>query len=168
MAQGSRPDRVGEQIREEVSSLLLREVRDPGIGLVTLTRVKVSPDLQFVRIFYTQMGDEKARKETKRALERATPFLRRKIGDAIRLRRVPELRFEFDESVEHQERIERILLELQEERKARAEAGQGPDAQGPAEDAEPGQGPTAENQGDSPDFGPEALGPGPEKKDSSS
>jgi len=148
MAQGSRPDRVGEQIREEVSTLLLREVRDPGIGLVTLTRVKVSPDLQFVRIFYTQMGDEKARKETKRALERATPFLRRKIGDSIRLRRVPELRFEFDESVEHQERIERILLELQAERDQRA--------------GEAGEGPTALGQGDSPDPGSEAPGPGPD------
>jgi ribosome-binding factor A len=168
MAQGSRPDRVGEQIREEVSTLLLREVRDPGIGLVTLTRVKVSPDLQFVRIFYTQMGDEKARKETKRALERATPFLRRKIGDSIRLRRVPELRFEFDESVEHQERIERILLDLEEERKARAEQGQGPPAQGPGENAEQGEGPTAENQSDSPDPGPGAQGSGPREPRSGS
>ena len=62
MAQGSRPDRVGEEIRQELSTLLLREVHDPGIGFVTLTRVKVSPDLQLVRVYYTQLGDEKARK----------------------------------------------------------------------------------------------------------
>lgn len=123
MAQGSRPERVGEQIRQEISELLLSEVHDPGIGLVTLTRVKVSPDLQLVRVYYTQMGDEKARTETRRALERATPFLRRQLGSRIRLRRVPELRFEFDESVESQERIERILLDLKAEREERAQAG---------------------------------------------
>ena len=119
MPQGSRPDRVAEQVRQEVSQLLLSEVHDPGIGLVTLTRVKVSPDLQLVRVYYTQMGDEKARAETRRALERATPFLRRQLGQRIQLRRVPELRFEFDTSVENQERIERILLELQAEREQR-------------------------------------------------
>ena len=120
MPQGSRPERVAEQVRQEVSELLLSEVHDPGIGLVTLTRVKVSPDLQLVRVYYTQMGDEKARAETRRALERATPFLRRLLGQRIQLRRVPELRFEFDTSVENQERIERILLELQAEREQRS------------------------------------------------
>ena len=119
MAQGSRPERVGEEIREEIATLLVREVKDPGIGFITLTRVKVSPDLQLVRIFYTTLGDEKSRKETEKALARATPFLRRQIGARVRLRRVPELRFEFDRNVEHQDRIEKILLDLQAEREAR-------------------------------------------------
>jgi len=122
MAQGMRPDRVGEEIRQEIGRLLAREVRDPAIGFVTLTRVKVSPDLQLARIYYTLMGDEKARRETQRALERATPFLRRHIGALMRLRRVPELRFHFDQSVEHQDRIERILLDLADERRTREEA----------------------------------------------
>jgi len=119
MAQGSRPDRVGEEIRKELAQLLSREVHDPGIGLITLTRVKVSPDLQLARAYYTILGDEKAKEETDKALTRATPFLRRQIGARIRLRRVPELRFEFDRSVENQDRIERILLDLQAERDAR-------------------------------------------------
>jgi ribosome-binding factor A len=119
MGQGSRPDRVGEELRQELSLLLLREVHDPGIGLVTLTRVKVSPDLQMARVYYTSIGDDKARAETKKALDRATPFLRRQIGSRIRLRRVPEIRFEFDKSVENQDRIEKILLDLEEERQAR-------------------------------------------------
>ena len=117
--QGSRPDRVGEQIRQELSQLLLSDVHDPGIGLITLTRVKVSPDLQLARVYYTLMGDDRARSETKRALDRATPFLRRQIGSRIRLRRVPELQFHFDESVEAQDRLERILLELEAERQSR-------------------------------------------------
>ncbi|HEY7473831.1 MAG TPA: 30S ribosome-binding factor RbfA [Vicinamibacterales bacterium] len=121
--QGSRPERVAEQIRQEISALLLSEVHDPGIGLVTLTRVKVSPDLQLGRVYYTQMGDEMAKQVTSRALERATPFLRRQLGSRIRLRRVPELRFEFDTSVENQERIERILLDLQAERELRENEG---------------------------------------------
>ena len=120
MGQGSRPDRIGVEILQELSTLLLREVRDPGIGLVTLTRAKVSPDLQLVRVYYSLLGDEKARKETARALERATPFLRRQIASRVLLRRVPELRFQFDESIEHQDRIERILLEIQAERDQRA------------------------------------------------
>jgi len=117
--QGSRPDRVGEQIRQEISQMLLSEVHDPGIGLVTLTRVKVSPDLQLARVYYTLMGDDNAKAETKRALARATPFLRRQIGSRIRLRRVPELQFHFDESVETQDRIEKILIDLEAERQAR-------------------------------------------------
>ena len=119
MAQGHRPDRVGDQIRQELSDLLSRgAVHDPGIGFITLTRVKMSPDLQLARVFYTMMGDVAARRQTAAALERATPFLRRQIGARIRLRRVPELRFEFDKSVQNQDRIERILLDLQAEREA--------------------------------------------------
>jgi ribosome-binding factor A len=119
MAQGTRPQRVGEEILQELGTLLVREVHDPGIGFITLTRTKVSPDLQLVRIYYTLIGDDKRKREAQKALERATPFLRRQIGARVRLRRVPELRFEFDQSVEHQERIERILLDLEEERRIR-------------------------------------------------
>ena len=122
MGQGSRPDRVAEEIRQELATLLSRHVHDPGIGFVTLTRVKVSPDLQLARVFYTLLGDAAKRKDTERALVRATPFLRRQIGAKIRLRRVPELRFEFDQSVENQDRIERILLELKSERDERESA----------------------------------------------
>jgi ribosome-binding factor A len=123
MAQGHRPDRVGEQIREELSELLSRgAVHDPGIGFITLTRVTVSPDLQIARVFYTTLGDPKARKDTAKALQRATPFLRRHIGGAIRLRRVPELEFRFDESIENQDRIEQILRDLHDEEARRASA----------------------------------------------
>lgn len=115
MAQGYRPDRVGDQIRQELSALLSRgAVHDPGIGFITLTRVQVTPDLQIARVFYTTMGDPKARQQTARALERATPFLRRHIGGALRLRRVPELEFRFDESIAQQDRIEQTLRELHE------------------------------------------------------
>ena len=125
MSQGHRPDRVGEQIREELSAVLTRgDVHDPGIGFITLTRVQVTSDLQLARVFYTSLDDAKARKETARALDRATPFFRRQIGARLRLRRVPEIEFRFDESVEHQDRIERILRDLHEEEAQRAAQSQ--------------------------------------------
>lgn len=120
MAQGARPDRVGEQIRQELSQILSQHVHDPGIGFLTLTRVKVTADLQLARVLYTVIGDEKQRKETHKALGRALPFLRRHIASRVRLRRVPELQFFYDESVAHQDRIEQILLDLKREREANA------------------------------------------------
>ena len=112
MPQGSRASRVGDQIRAELAELLVREVHDPGIGFLTITQVKVSSDLQQARVYYTTLGDTKARKETARALERANPFLRRHVGRRLQLKRVPELTFFFDEAIEKNDRIERILQEL--------------------------------------------------------
>ena len=116
MSQGSRPDRVADQIRSELALLISREVHDPGIGFVTLTRVQVTPDLQLARVYYTSMGDEKALKATAKALGRATPFLRRQVAQRLRLRRVPELQFFYDESIANHDRIEQILQDLKAER----------------------------------------------------
>ena len=136
MPQGSRAARVGDQIRAELAELLTREVHDPGIGFLTVTQVKVSPDLQQARVYYTTLGDEKARRETARALDRATPFLRRHIGRRLQLKRVPELTFSFDEAIEKNDRIQRILLELQSDRAAQQAATPSPlqDADGPKTD----------------------------------
>jgi len=112
MSQGSRPERVADQLRAEIAQLLGREVHDPGIGFVTLTRVQVSPDLQSARVYYTRLGDDAGRRQTERALERATPFLRRQIGSRLRLKHVPTLTFVYDESVAGQDRIEQLLHEL--------------------------------------------------------
>ena len=112
MAQGLRPDRVGEQIRQELGELLTRTVHDPGIGFITITRVQVTPDLQQARVFYTALGDDKSRANTARALGRAATFLRRQIGSRLRLKRTPELLFQYDESIAGQDRIEQLLNEL--------------------------------------------------------
>jgi ribosome-binding factor A len=136
MALTHRPDRVGDQIRQELSELLSRGVvHDPGIGFITLTRVKVSPDLQLARVYYTMMGDEPARRETAKALGRATPFFRRQVGTRLQLRRVPEIEFRFDESVGHQDRIEQILRDLHEEEAQRAAIIAGSEGQDPADSA---------------------------------
>ena len=112
MPAGSRPSRIGDQLRAELSDLISRQVHDPGIGFLTITHVKVSPDLQIARVYYTTLGDEKSRRESARALERATPFLRRQVGGRLRLKRVPQLEFFYDESIARGDRIERILHEI--------------------------------------------------------
>jgi ribosome-binding factor A len=128
----NRPERVGEAIRDELSRLIARDVHDPGVGFITLTSVKVSPDLQLARVYYTTMGDEKARRETAKALGRATPFLRRQVGQRIQLRRVPELEFFYDESIAHHDRVEQILQEIKAEEAARPAV---PDSDVPHDDA---------------------------------
>jgi ribosome-binding factor A len=126
----NRPDRLGEAIRDELSQLIARQVHDPGIGFLTLTRVSVTSDLQQARVYYTSMGDEKAQGETAKALKRALPFLRRQLGSRIRLRRVPELTFFYDKSIGHTDRIEQILQDLRSEAASRSEEAP---ATGPSE-----------------------------------
>ena len=89
--------------------MLARDVHDPGIGFVTITRVTVTPDLQHARIHYTALGDDKARGNSAKALGRAAAFLRRQIGSRLRLKRVPELEFLYDQSIAGQDRVEQIL-----------------------------------------------------------
>jgi ribosome-binding factor A len=125
---GYRPDRVADQIRAEISTMLAREVHDPGIGFLTITRVQVSPDLQVARVFYTALGTDLQRRATAKALLRAAPFLRRQVGQRLRLRRVPTLEFVFDKSIETQDRVERLIQEIHEADAAHASETHDPDA----------------------------------------
>ena len=116
----SRTIRLGEQIRQDLGDLLAREVQDPGIGFITITRVRVTEDLLQARVFYTALGDEADARKTARALERALPFLRRALGERLRLRRVPELTFAVDEAVGHQARVEELLEQIKRDEAAHA------------------------------------------------
>ena len=135
MAQGHRPDRVGDQIRQEVTEILAREMHDPGLGFVTVTRVQVTPDLQLARVFYTTLGDDKERRDTAKALRRAGGFVRHLVGERLNLRRVPVLEFVFDKSIETQDRVERILHEIHETEAAQQAAS--PDSDQSHHDPEP-------------------------------
>jgi ribosome-binding factor A len=141
MSQGSRPDRVADQIRGELAQLLAREVHDPGVGFVTLTRVQVSSDIQLARVFYTVLGDVNARKSSARALDRAAPFLRRQIGARLRLKRVPELKFQYDDAVAGQDRIEQLLNEIHEADRERGGTHSGDAGEAPDNDADGGDRP---------------------------
>ena len=138
----SRPERVADQIREEITVLLARNVQDPGVGFITVTRVKVTADLQHARIFYTSMGPEggddvKARRETVKALARVNPYLRRQIAQRINLRRAPELEFFYDDTIAGAARIEELLHEVAEERRQYELANPPGDEPAPTEPAEP-------------------------------
>ena len=128
MALSHRVERVAEQIREEVSQILSTEVSDPGIGLITVTRVKVTPDLSLARIYWTSMGDAKQRKDTTKALDRAAAYVRHLLSMRMTLRRSPEVQFLFDRSFAAQDRVEQILSELKQEDAARAEESTHDDA----------------------------------------
>lgn len=117
-----RTERVAEQIREEVSQILATEVADPGIGLVTVTRVKMTPDLSLARIYWTTLGDPTRRKETAKALTRAAAYVRHLLSTRLSLRRSPEVVFTFDQSVAAQDRVEQILQELKAEEAGRLPA----------------------------------------------
>jgi ribosome-binding factor A len=137
---GSRVERVADQVKELVSQLLSFEVRDPGVGLVTVTHVKVTGDLQLAQVYYTIIGDARERKETAKALERATAFVRRRVAEDLNLRRAPELRFHYDEHVERQERVEVLLQQIAAERAARETAEPGAPAPESAQESAPADG----------------------------
>jgi ribosome-binding factor A len=108
---GHRIERVNEQLRRELSQIVVGEVKDPRIGAVTVTRVQTAPDLTLARVFIHITGDDAERKETMAGLSAATPFIRTTLGQRLPMRRVPELRFEPDRNLEHALRIEELLRE---------------------------------------------------------
>ena len=116
---GSRAERIADHIKDQVSQLLSFEVKDPAIGLLTVTHVKMSSDMGLAHVYYTLAGDEKERDKTARALDRATPFVRRRLAEDMNMRRSPEVRFHYDENVERQERVETLLQEIATERAER-------------------------------------------------
>ena len=103
-----RPQKLGDLIQRELSGLLQRELRDPRVGLVTITSVDVSPDLSHAKVFFTILGNEDL-KETQAGLKRAAGFLRTQLAKRIKLYTTPELRFEYDQSVERGDRLSRLI-----------------------------------------------------------
>jgi ribosome-binding factor A len=113
MPEGSRPGRVSEELREILAEEIPK-LKDPRVGFVTVTGVKVTPDLRRARVFYTAMGDDPARRATAAALRSARGHLRRVIGRQVRMKVLPDLEFEQDDTVETADRIEELLRGLQE------------------------------------------------------
>ncbi len=116
MTQGTRTRRVAERVRTELSTLLARAARDPGLLGVTVTDVKMTADLQLARVYYTLLTGSD-RRAAARGLRRARAYLRRAIGQRLQLRQVPEIRFLYDDSTERQDRIARIFDDIERERR---------------------------------------------------
>ena len=103
-----RPEKLGDLIQRELSELLQRELRDPRVGMLTITGVDVSPDFSHAKILFTLLEKEKL-EDTLAGLRRSAGFLRSQLARRIKLYTTPELRFEYDESVERGDRLSRLI-----------------------------------------------------------
>jgi ribosome-binding factor A len=130
--------RLNEQLKRELSELIRVEVRDPRVGLVTITGVETAADLGSARVFVRVTGDREELAATLEGLAAAAPFLRATLGRTLRLRKIPELRFREDRSYEHARRIEEVLSEvLPEENQDPPAAADPGDADDPAAEGDP-------------------------------
>ncbi len=110
-----RPERVAEAVRDELSEIIQRRVKDPRVGFATVMSAQVTRDLRQVRVFVSVLGGDKEKEGTLSALASANGFIRSELGRRLSLRHVPELIFELDESIEHGQHINRLLREISED-----------------------------------------------------
>jgi len=110
-----RPERVAEQIHKEISRLLIDGIKDPRVAPVVITGVDITRDLRLARIYFTVSDEKSERRAAEAGLKSAGAYVRREIGQVIRLRYVPELRFEYDASVSHGRKIEDLLRQVKDD-----------------------------------------------------
>ncbi len=106
-----RTDRLNEQLKQEISLVVRGEVRDPRVGLATITAVQASPELDHAKVYVTSLGTEEERDAIVEGLRSAAPFIRKELSQRLQMRRVPELHFEADRVLAEAQRIERLLRE---------------------------------------------------------
>ena len=107
-----RPESVGRQIQEIISEIIHRRLKDPRLGFVTVTGVKVTRDLKTAKVYVSVMGDDESKDKSLETLSHALPFVRKELGRRIRLRHTPEVLFEHDDSIQRGSRIDRLLEDL--------------------------------------------------------
>lgn len=112
MAERRRVARLNEQLKREVTELLRHKVKDPRIGLLTVTGVRATTDLAHARVLVSVLGEPAEKAATLEGLRAAAPFLRGELSRRLRLRRAPELHFQLDDTLEHATRIERLLEQV--------------------------------------------------------
>ena len=110
-----RAHRLAEELKNEISTIIAQDVRDPRVGFATVTKAEVSPDLRHARIYVSIYGSQEEKVRTLQALAAATPFIRRQVGARIRLRHVPELLFSYDDAVEYGDKMMQLIDEIKKE-----------------------------------------------------
>ena len=118
----SRLDRVAEAVRQEASVIIHDKLKDPRLGFVTISRVEMTPDLRYAKIFFSVLGNDEAHKKTKEALNSGMGFIRKLLAQRLNLKFAPEIGFYEDRSTEYSVRIEEVLNELKENEKPVAAA----------------------------------------------
>ena len=106
-----RTARINEQLRQEISFLIRDEVRDPRVGMATITAVETSPELDHAKVYVTALGGDEEKEALVAGLTSAAPFIRGQLGRRLHMRRIPELHFEIDRQLENAQRIESLLRE---------------------------------------------------------
>jgi len=114
---GYRPERVAEQIHKEVAQLMMHGIKDPRVAPVSITGVTVSKDLSIAKVYFTVLDEETERKDAERGLKSVAPYLRRQLGQVMRMRFIPELRFEYDKSISYGRKIDDLLRQVQDDLK---------------------------------------------------
>lgn len=117
MAKSKRIEQVAGEIQAILGDVIRREIKDPRLGFVTVMSVNISPDLYYAHVNVSVMGDDQARSDSLATLNRAKGFLRRQIGQDLRLRQVPELVFHLDTSLDAREHMDSLIRKLEEERR---------------------------------------------------
>ncbi len=113
---GVRPGRVANALRREISNIIQEELKDPRIGFTTVTKVEITDDLRNAKIFYSVLGDAKQKKSTEVALNRAKGFIKKLIGERIKLRLMPDIIFRLDKTAEQRDRMDRLFEKIRKER----------------------------------------------------
>lgn len=131
---GHRTSRLNQQFKREISGILSRKVRDPRVGSLLITEARVTADLWVARVFFRQLDQDRNPDEVLAGLEAAGPFIRSELSKILRIRRIPELRFEYDTSLDSANRIEELLREVL------PEGGDGTEGQEGPEDRDDGSG----------------------------
>jgi len=128
MSAHNRPERVAHLLQQRLAELFARGLKDPRLGLVTITGAKISPDLREAWVYWTVHGGEEIRKETAKGLSAARGYLRHELA-TLGLRVLPDLHFTYDEAIDRGDRIEQLLREVHEtdERRLRSPPSQGPE-----------------------------------------
>lgn len=107
-----RAERVAETIHKEISGLLIKGLKDPRIGFVTITAVDVTSDLRQAKVYYTLMGDQDDRDRNQAGLDSSASYIRQQLGKVLRLRFIPEIRFVYDSSIDYGHHIEQLLSDV--------------------------------------------------------
>ena len=110
---GRRPERVADVIKEEIASMLVYgEIKDPRIGFVTITHVKMTPDLREAKVYFSRIGTDSEKAESLEGLGHAGPFIRRNLAKRLNMRHIPELSFIYDGSLDYYERIDKVIKDI--------------------------------------------------------
>lgn len=112
---GYRPERVAEQIHKEIAHLMMHGIKDPRVAPVVITGVQVSRDLSVAKVFFSVTDEDTERKEAERGLKSVAPFVRRQLGQLMRMRFIPDIRFEYDSSVSYGQKIDSLLRQVQDD-----------------------------------------------------